>query len=146
MTSPVCHWIFWKPANLFADFRDRYLIRSMPSEYSMLSGGPHNQDKKWMEPWLNLTRLQISSALKMPSSFVHSQTWLVLCARCEDQQENRWTYRVRMLFFCCSLRLECLHNTKQFSFWWTDTLWYILSIFNLWCSREPDIVHLQNIF
>lgn len=29
-----------------ADLSDRYTISCMPSEYSLLSGGPHNQDRR----------------------------------------------------------------------------------------------------
>lgn len=88
-----------KTPNLFTDFIDRHPIRGKPSEYSMLSGGPYNQDRRWLKPWLNLTGLQISSALKNALKLCgFSVLATKVCQRCEGQQGNRWTCYVRMLF------------------------------------------------
>lgn len=141
MTYSVCRLIFWKPPHHCEDFRDRYPITSMSSEYSLLSGGPNIQDRRWLEPWLNLTRLQISSALKRPLSFVHSSSLLRLYAEyLMASKGSGCIHHVWILFSVIEMRL----NSSTYD-WPMQFLWMVTAyVFNSIYSRDLDIVGLQN--
>lgn len=102
-----------KTPNLFTDFIDRHPIRGKPSEYSMLSGGPYNQDRRWLKPWLNLTGFQISSALKNALKLCGFSVLATTVAR--DARASRETDELVMCG-CCFCYFTRLFVMNQLGF------------------------------